>query len=480
MTVHGSLAEFAKARVLVLGDCMLDEYLHGVVARVSPEAPVPVVTLASQSCGLGGSGNVAANIAALGGKVALAGVVGADAEGHEIRALLQGAGIDDTCLVEALGVRTVRKTRVVAGKFHQLLRLDRDGDSGATAAAAIAAAERIVAALAEFDVVVLADYDKGSLPAALAARVLKACRSHGIPAIVDPKKADFSAYRGATVLTPNRLELERATGLKAGSEQDLAQTAETFRQQLDVEHLLVTLSAEGMLLVNDAGRLHVSAEVREVADVTGAGDTVVAAFALAFARGWPADQACRLASLAAGIAVARPRTYVVQSGELEKAWLGHSIKVVDRETAVARVAAARAQGQSIVFTNGCFDVLHAGHLACLEGARKLGDLLVLGLNSDASVRALKGPGRPAIGQAHRAALLAGLACVDLVVIFDEPTPEPLLELIAPDVLAKGGDYDPTTIVGGDIVRSRGGRVVAIPYVEGLSSTRILDRAALRF
>jgi D-beta-D-heptose 7-phosphate kinase/D-beta-D-heptose 1-phosphate adenosyltransferase len=227
-----------------------------------------------------------------------------------------------------------------------------------------------------------------------------------------------------------------------------------------------------MIVAGAGGTLHVPAEVREVADVTGAGDTVTSVLAMCLAAGWEIDEACRLASAAAGIAVSKPRTYVVKAAELAQLWKGESIKVLDRDVAAQRVAEARRLGQTVVFTNGCFDVLHAGHLSCLERARKLGDLLVLGLNSDRSVRSNKGPGRPALSQDHRAALLAGLACVDIVVIFDEETPEELLRLLTPDVLVKGGDRD--QIVGAEIVESCGGRVVTLPLVEGLSSSRILQ------
>lgn len=475
--MSGSVSHLGGARVLVLGDVMLDRFLQGTVGRISPEAPVPVVSLTGETRCLGGSGNVAAGIAALGGRAALAGAVGADPEGHQVRTLLRAAGIDDALLVEHSGVQTICKTRILAGNHQQLLRLDQDGRREAAEAAAEQLAQRLIAAIAGQEAVVLADYDKGHLPAALVQRVLHECRARGVPAIVDPKKADFSAYAGATLLTPNLAELERAVGRSLEGQEPIAEAAHDLRRRLGLDQMLVTLGPRGMLLADAGGTTHVPAEVREVADVTGAGDTVVAVLALALARRWPLGEACRLASLAAGIAVGKPRTYVVQAAELDQLWQGRSLKVLDRTAAAARVAQARRAGQTIVFTNGCFDILHAGHLACLEGARKLGDLLVLGLNSDASVRALKGPTRPAIDQEHRAALLAGLACVDLVVIFDEPTPESLIRAIEPDVLVKGGDYDPATIVGADFVRGRGGRVVTLPLVDGLSTTGILQAAA---
>ncbi len=451
---------------------MLDRYVLGHVARISPKAPVPVFTLSHESCLLGGAGNVAASVAALGGRVTMVSVVGRDADAELLRQIAARAGVERVELVSDPAVQTISKTRVVAGKHQQLLRIDRDSARGPMETVATRLIEKITAQVPEQGVVILADYEKGNLPPALISAVINACRQHAVPCLVDPKKYDFTAYRGATVLTPNMHEVERAIGRPLASHEALVEAAHRLREELALEYMVITCGAEGMIVAGAGGTLHVPAEVREVADVTGAGDTVTSVLAMCLAAGWEIDEACRLASAAAGIAVSKPRTYVVKAAELAQSWKGESVKVLDREVAAQRVAEARRLGQTVVFTNGCFDILHAGHLSCLERARKLGDLLVLGLNSDRSVRSNKGPGRPALSQDHRAALLAGLACVDIVVIFDEETPEALLRLLAPDVLVKGGDRD--QIVGAEIVESGGGRVVTLPLVEGLSSSRILQ------
>lgn len=472
-----SIAELAGAKILVLGDCMLDRYLHGSVGRISPEAPVPIVAVERESCCLGGSGNVAASIAALGGDVTLAGAIGSDADARRLHELCCEMGIGQAALTECPVLRTISKTRVVAGRYQQLLRLDHDGRREQVETTALELEPQWLRLIPGHDLVVLADYDKGNLPASVVQHVVAECRSRQVPCIVDPKKADFSTYSGATVLTPNVHEAERAVGQPLDDERRLRDAAKRLREQLHLTYMLITRGAKGMLLAAADGTHDIPAEVREVADVSGAGDTVVAILALGLARGWPMVEACRLASVAAGIAVNKPRTYVVQAHELDRAWSGQSVKIVARAAAAERIATARRAGHDIVFTNGCFDILHAGHLSLLERARKLGDLLVLGLNSDTSVRLNKGALRPAISELHRAALLAGLACVDLVVLFDEATPEALIRELAPDVLVKGGDYDPATIVGADYVRQRGGRVVVLPLVEGLSTTGILRASA---
>ncbi|HZW29541.1 MAG TPA: D-glycero-beta-D-manno-heptose 1-phosphate adenylyltransferase, partial [Isosphaeraceae bacterium] len=290
---------------------------------------------------------------------------------------------------------------------------------------------------------------------------------------------DFTAYARATVVTPNLLEAERAAGRPLAGDEAIARAADQLRTELALDALLITRGPDGMTLAHAGGTTHIPAQVRDVADVTGAGDTVVAVLAACLGSGWDLADACRLANRAAGIAVSHPGTYVVHADELAMAWKGLSPKILQRPAARQRLSEARRRGRTIVFTNGCFDILHAGHLACLEGSKRLGDLLVVGLNSDASVRGLKGDSRPVITEENRASLLAGLACVDVVVLFDEPTPAALIEELEPDVLVKGGDYTPDQIAGAEFVRRRGGRVVVLPLVPGLSTTAILERSALR-
>lgn len=469
-----SLTHLKDARVLVLGDCMLDRYVQGSVSRVSPEAPAPIVAICGEQVCLGGAGNVAAGIAALGGKVQLGGVLGLDAEGAEFQRLCRDAAIATDFLLISHHSQTICKTRVMGRWQHQLLRLDRDGSAAERSTKERILQHRVADQIASSKAVVLADYDKGSLPPSLVRFLIEECRRHRIPCIVDPKKSDFSVYRGATVITPNVAEFDRAMRIESSSAQDISEAIRCVRVELDLEHLLCTCGQDGMVLASAEGITMIPAAVRNVADVTGAGDTVVATLAMCLAQDWPIAAACRLATVAAGIAVAQPRTYVVSFDELDRAWSGESSKIIDLGTALQRIEAVRRNGHRIVFTNGCFDILHAGHLACLEQAKQQGTLLVLGLNSDSSVKMNKGAGRPRIGQNHRAALLAGLQCVDVIVIFDEQTPEALIQQIRPDVLVKGGDYDPRCVVGADIVQSYGGQVVIVPLVDDLSTTAILE------
>lgn len=464
-----------KVRALVLGDVMLDRYLHGKVHRVSPEAPVPVVTLEGERRNAGGAGNVAVSLAALGAQVTLGATVGRDTDGRLLAETLKEGGVARLEFVEHADVHTICKTRVVAGGYHQLLRLDQDGARGPFLRAAAELQIRALDLIPQHQVVVLSDYEKGTLSEELIHTVVRACRSAGVPCLVDPKKLDFSVYGGATLLAPNLLETERAVGAPLTTDDAVRRAACELRKQLALDYMLVTRSADGMTLASAERVSHFPARVRQVADVTGAGDTVVAVLAACFALGTDAEEACRIASVAAGIAVSMPGCYAVKADELETALHGHSPKVLTWSAAEARLRQSQRARQRVVFTNGCFDILHAGHLTCLMKAKECGDLLAVGLNSDASVRGLKGPGRPVNTQADRATLLAGLACVDVVVLFDEPTPEALIRLLKPDVLAKGGDYRPETVVGAEFVQGYGGEVVIIPLVEGLSTTNILKK-----
>jgi D-beta-D-heptose 7-phosphate kinase / D-beta-D-heptose 1-phosphate adenosyltransferase len=464
-------------RVLVIGDVMLDRHVHGHVRRISPEAPVPVVGLLGENHAPGGAGNVAATLAALGCNATVAGLVGPDVEGSQLRQALQARGVNPLALHEEPGLATITKTRILSDTRQQLLRLDRDGDQSAYEHAADRLVESLPPLIASQNAVVIADYDKGMITPRLAAAVIQQCRRSGIPCVVDPKKVNFEVYRGATVITPNLLEAERAVAAKLTDDTAVAKAASQLRTNFDLDAMLITRGAQGMTLAASDGILHIPALVRDVADVTGAGDTVVSVLAACLGSAWSLEEACRLANVAAGIAVSHPGTYVVQAEELRMAWHGRSPKILNRDAARRRLIEARQRGRKIVFTNGCFDILHAGHLTSLECAKRLGDILVVGLNSDQSVRGLKGESRPVIVEENRASLLAGLACVDLVVIFDEETPVSLIEELDPHVLAKGGDYALDQIAGADFVRSRGGEVVALPLVPGLSTTRILEKGA---
>jgi D-beta-D-heptose 7-phosphate kinase / D-beta-D-heptose 1-phosphate adenosyltransferase len=463
-------------RSLVVGDLMLDRYFEGRVDRVSPEAPVQIVAMEREWATPGGAGNVAASLAGFECKVTLVGVVGFDEEAKRLRQALEDAGVPEAVLVERKCVRTTCKTRILAGGGQQVLRLDRDADRNALSEAGTEMEERVLPLIRSHDVVVLSDYDKGTITEILARRVVAECRAQGIPCVVDPKVSDLMRFEGATLLTPNLLEARRALGRALDDEESLTSAAVEARANLRLDHLLITRGPEGMTLASADGVAHFPAEVREVADVTGAGDTVIAALAACLGSGRDIKEACRIASVAAGIAVGHRGCYVVKAVELEGVLRGLSPKVRDWEAARRWVGDQRRTGRTIVFTNGCFDILHAGHLACLERARRHGHVLIVGLNSDASVRLNKGFSRPILAEDQRAALLAGLACVDAVVLFDEISPEALVRHLEPDVLVKGADYAGRPIAGADFVRERGGRVVIIPLVEGLSTTAILEAA----
>ena len=467
--------QFRQVRVLVVGDVMLDRYVQGSVSRISPEAPVPVVRWQREWATPGGAGHVAASIAGLGCKVSLAALVGRDADAEDLTRSLKHAGVSELHFVASEKVKTVTKTRIVAGDFQQLLRLDQDPSVGEWGDAPEQLGQKVISLISECDSLVLTDYEKGVLTESVVSALIQEANRQGKPVVVDPKKADLRVYQGATILTPNALETERAVGRKLGNEDEVNLIAQELRDTCRVETMLVTRGPNGMTGADEKGTFHIPAKVREVADVTGAGDTVVSVLAACLAVKIPLREACEMASIAAGIAVSHPGTYVVTGEELQAALGGQTGKILSWEAAKKRISFEQARGNRVAFTNGCFDLLHAGHLYSLEEARKRADLLVVGLNSDESVRNLKGPERPVILQSDRATMLAALACVDLVVIFDQATPGELIQALQPDVLLKGGDHAASTIVGGEVVRARGGEVISIPRIEGLSTTDIIHK-----
>jgi D-beta-D-heptose 7-phosphate kinase/D-beta-D-heptose 1-phosphate adenosyltransferase len=465
---------FAAARVLIAGDVMLDRYWSGDAERVSPEAPVPVVRVRATEERPGGAANVALNVAALGGRATLLGLAGEDDEATQIRTRLAAAGV--SCgLLRLAGCRTIVKLRVLS-RHQQLLRLDFEAAFSAGQSALLL--EPLHEALAAADVLVLSDYAKGTL--AQAGAMIAAAQSAGVPVLVDPKGRDFARYRGATLLTPNVQEFDAVAGAHA-SEQDLEERARAMLRELAIGALLITRGERGMTLVPAAGEaLHLPARALEVYDVTGAGDTVIGTVAAALAAGEDMAAAVALANVAAGIVVGRSGAATVGAAELAGALAqghGAGFGVLDEEQLLAALAAARARGERIVMTNGCFDLLHAGHVMCLDAARALGDRLVVAVNSDASVARLKGPGRPVTPLARRMAVLAGLKSVDWVVGFDDATPERLLATVRPDVLAKGGDYRPEEVVGRELVEGYGGEVRVLGYLEGCSSSALIERSA---
>ena len=456
----------------MVGDVMLDRYWHGKASRISPEAPVPVVRVGNSEDRPGGAGNVALNIAALGAAASLVGVIGDDEAGEELDSRLCAAGVLCDFSVSRQAP-TITKLRVVA-QHQQLIRVDFEQDFAAEETAGLQ--QRAQALLQDKQVLVLSDYGKGALsdPGSL----ITAARAQGIPVVVDPKGRDFSKYRGATVITPNLSEFEAIVG-HCASEDELISKGLALLEQLALEAVLITRGEHGMTLLR-AGlpALHLPARAREVFDVTGAGDTVVATLAASLAAGHDLAQATALANLAAGLAVAKLGTAAISGPELRRAVQheeGSGRGVMTAEQLLQAVEDARAEGEKIVFTNGCFDIIHAGHVGYLAEARKLGDRLIVAINDDASVKRLKGPGRPINPVERRMAVLAGLEAVDWVVSFDADTPESLLALLKPEVLVKGGDYSVDQVVGGDYVHSYGGDVRVLAFLDNCSTSAIVDK-----
>ena len=460
--------DFSRARILVAGDLMLDRYWSGPVQRISPEAPVPVVHVRDREDRPGGAANVALNLAALGCTTALAGVTGDDEAADVLTLRLADAGIDAR-LHRRRDIPTVTKLRVLS-QHQQLIRLDFEESLAPRGEDPL---PRLVSELLTgCDLLLLSDYSKGTLtdPQPLIA----AARAQAKPVLVDPKGRDFARYRGATLLTPNRTELEAVVG-PWPDDADLVARGQRLQEDLDLQALLVTLGERGMLLLRAGQKaLHLATRAREVYDVTGAGDTVIATLAAALAVGTELTAACALANCAAGIAVGKLGTATVSARELEQVHRGgewHTI--LDQDALVAAVEQARSQGERVVMTNGCFDILHEGHVAYLQQARRLGDRLIVAVNDDDSVRHLKGEGRPVNGVQSRMAVLAGLASVDWVCAFSEDTPEDLICRVRPHLLVKGGDYRPDQIAGAECVRATGGDVRVLPFLAGRSTSGII-------
>lgn len=462
---------FDNGSVLTIGDVMLDKYWHGATHRISAEAPIPIVDVVETEERLGGAANVALNVAALGTRAMLIGAVGNDESAVSIRAKLDSAGITHH-LCEVDGYPTITKLRIVSRK-QQLIRVDFEKIQDIDVAHLVPAFER---ALGGSDVVILSDYDKGALAAPQ--RLIASARKAGKTILIDPKYKDFSVYAGATLIKPNRYEFEHAVGSWA-SEAELVAKAHAMIEKFGLEAILVTRHSEGMTLVQkNRAEVHLPARKREVYDVSGGGDTVIAVVASALSAGETLSDAIGLATYAAGIVVSRSGTAAVSGPELRLEVtnaLGYGNGVMTREQLQMAVEEARQRGDKIVFTNGCFDILHAGHVDYLSEARECGHRLIVAVNDDASVHRLKGEGRPINTVDRRMTMLAGLSAVDWVVPFAEDTPENLLALIRPDVLVKGGDYSIDQVVGADIVRGYGGEVKVLKLVEGASTSALVQK-----
>ena len=466
-----TVPDFSAVRILVVGDLMLDQYSFGPTSRISPEAPVPVVRVTETEARAGGAANVAVNLSSLGAVTTVAGIVGKDANATVLRELLESQGVQ-TALAESADRPTITKLRVLS-RNQQLLRLDTEEVYAADDASKVAGV--LQNELASNDICILSDYAKGTLGDVSA--LIAQCREQGVPVLVDPKNTDFTPYRGATVLTPNLAEFEAVAGA-SDADDKLVSRAETLRNELELQALVVTLGERGMLVVAaDTEAAILPGRAREVYDVTGAGDTVIAALAAGVGAGLPILDAAGLANLAAGLVVGKIGVASVTPSELKLALHEHGQGgrgLLARSEAGRVAEEARARGERIVMTNGCFDLLHTGHVSYLQEAKTRGDRLMVAVNTDESVTRLKGKGRPINPLADRMAVLAGLAAVDWVVPFAEETPEQLVAEVLPDVLVKGGDYAPEAVAGGRIVLENGGSVEILNYREGRSTSAILD------
>ena len=463
---------FQHARLLVIGDVMLDRYWHGSASRVSPEAPVPVVQVTNREDRPGGAGNVALNIAALGSAVRLVGVVGDDETGLELLSRLKAAGVYCDFL-QSEEKPTITKLRIIS-QHQQLIRLDFE--KAFEASDIIGLQDKAKSLVDDSQVMVLSDYGKGALHDII--DLIDLGRSRNIPIIVDPKGSDFTKYRGATLITPNLTEFEAVVG-GSDNEDELVNKGLRLVRELNLEAILITRGEHGMTLIRpDSPELHLPARAQEVFDVTGAGDTVISVLAASMAAGDGLADATALANLAAGLVVGKLGTAAISGPELRRAMLADQNSgrgVMTAEQLQIVVQDAKAHGEKIIFTNGCFDIIHAGHVGYLAEAKRLGDRLVVAINDDDSAHRLKGPGRPINPVERRMAVLAGLEAVDWVVSFSEDTPEPLLESLQPEVLVKGGDYTMDQVVGGSYVESYGGMVRVLEFLDNCSTSAIMEK-----
>lgn len=465
------LPDYSSSGVLIIGDVMLDRYWYGPTGRISPEAPVPVVKVENNEERPGGAANVAMNIASLGGHAHIVGLTGMDEPAKVLTETLTALKV--SCDFVALpNYPTVTKLRVLS-RGQQLIRLDFEDKFEDVDPALIN--ERMDRALPKVGAVILSDYDKGALENVQ--QLIQKARAAQVPVFIDPKGADFERYRGATLLTPNMTEFELVVG-KVRNEEELVRKGLALIEQFDFEALLVTRSEHGMTLLRRGQEpFHLPTQAKEVFDVTGAGDTVISVLAASVSAGKPLDEACALANAAAGVVVGKLGTSTVSTIELAEAIHGSKdtdYGVISESALIEAVKRAQAKGEKVVMTNGCFDILHAGHVSYLNHAAELGDRLIVAVNTDESVKRLKGPGRPVNPTDRRMAVLAGLGAVDWVVPFGEDTPQRLISEVLPDMLVKGGDYKPEEIAGGKEVIANGGEVRVLNFEDGCSTTEIID------
>lgn len=470
------LSKIRNRHILVIGDVMLDNYYVGDVRRISPEAPVPVFRKQSERSVLGGAANVAANLVAANQQVSIMSIVGDDNNGKRLMEQFCEQGVDAN-LITKLQRRTTVKTRFLADNNQQILRLDVEDTEAITKQECNEMLHQLQSSICQFDLILMSDYMKGLLTHEFCQGIIKMAKAHIIPVVIDVKDPKYGKYYGATLLKPNLHELRSIIGKKAETKEEIVEAAEELRKRSNSQYILATLGAKGMVLIGDGEPYFVKSLAREVYDVSGAGDTTIAYLATCMANSMPIREAVDIANYAAGIQVGKVGTSSVHWQEVrdlisnEDRGISHKI-LSPEEVFCFRKDNAK---KKIVFTNGCFDILHVGHKRYLQQAATLGDILVVGVNSDASVKRLKGPSRPVNNEQDRAEMLSAMGFIDYVVIFDEDTPYELIKKIQPDVLVKGGDYKPEEVVGRDIVMARGGRLELISFVEGKSTTNIINK-----
>lgn len=475
------LERLARPRVLVIGDLILDRYVNGDVERISPEAPIPVLSARTTAEKLGGAGNVAANLRSMEAEVEISGLVGNDGRGRMLVEMLQATGVRTSGVIVDDSRPTTEKTRMISG-VQQVLRVDYEVSRPANDEVARRLLDGLEEAIGRAGAVILSDYGKGVLTREVLAAAIEIARRRNVPVLVDPKGSDYSRYKGASLITPNRKEAEEALGRKLSDLKELPRAAGDLIATADLQAAVITLGSQGMFLMSRHGNsMHVPTFAREVFDVTGAGDTVISHLALYLAAGLDLPTAVHLANHAAGIVVAKPGAACVTRGELlerldqhERGWRSNA-KVAHGERLDALLKLWKSQNKRVVFTNGCFDILHVGHVDYLRFARMQGDVLVVGVNDDASVRRLKGPTRPVNSLEDRMAVLAALEMVDGVTSFSEDTPAQIVERVSPAVLVKGEDWKDKGVVGREWVEAHGGKVVLAPLVPGRSTTGTIER-----
>lgn len=470
------LSKIRSRHILVVGDVMLDNYYVGDVRRISPEAPVPVFRKRSERSVLGGAANVAANLVAANQQTSMMSIIGRDANGKTMMQLFENLGINADLVINLQRSTTI-KTRFLADNNQQLMRLDVEDTDPITKTESNKILKKLQKVIDKFDLILMSDYLKGLLTQEFTQGVIKMARKHDIPVVIDVKDPKYGKYYGATLLKPNLNELRSLTGKNVQTDEEIVEAAEELRKRSNCQYVLTTLGAKGMVLVGDGEPYFVKSLAREVYDVSGAGDTTIAYLATCMANEMPIRESVDIANYAAGIQVGKVGTSSVSWQEVrdlisnEDHGIAHKILSAEELNSFRKDNAQK----KIVFTNGCFDILHVGHKRYLQQAATLGDILVVGVNSDASVRRLKGPTRPVNNEQDRAEMLSALGFIDYVVIFDEDTPYELIKKIQPDVLVKGGDYKPEEVVGKDIVEARGGQLELISFVEGKSTTNIIKK-----